>query len=140
MIRWLWVWLMLAGCAEGLTPIPNTTTRVGRPEVVDGTELELKIFTTLDECRARVQPDELELCMPYVDRANGEVRLGFQFRLDSDVFPLPLASEHIKIGHLGRELKNNDTGLHIVRKERLDNFGHQEGLPYLLHAAALRHR
>jgi len=105
MIRWLWVWLMIAGCAEGLTPIPNTTTRVGRPEVVDGTELELKIFTTLDECRARVQPDELELCMPYVDRANGEVRLGFQFRLDSDVFPLPLASEHIKIGHLGRELQ-----------------------------------
>jgi len=43
--------------------------------------------------------------MPYVDRANGEVRLGFQFRLDGDVFPLPLSNEHIKIGHLGRELQ-----------------------------------
>lgn len=96
---------LLSGCGDGLTPIPNTTTRVGRPELVDGTELELKIFTTLEDCRARVQPDEVDLCMPYVDRSNGEVRLGFQFRLDSDVFPLPLTQEHIKVGHLGRELQ-----------------------------------
>jgi hypothetical protein len=93
--RWLFGIALLCGCGNGLTPIPNTTTRVGRPEVMNGTELELKIFTTLDDCRARVQPDEIELCMPYVDRANGEVRLGFQFRLDSDVFPLPLTQEHI---------------------------------------------
>ena len=106
---------LLCGCGKGLTPIPNTTTRVGRPEVVDGTELELKIFTTLDECRARVKPDELDLCMPYVDRANGEVRLGFQFRLDSDVFPLPLTDEHIKVGHLGRELQGGGANtVHVV--------------------------
>jgi hypothetical protein len=100
-----WLMVLVMGCGQDMTLIPETTTRVGRPEVVRGTELELKIFTTPEECRARVQPDELDLCMPYVDRANGEVRLGFQFRLDSDVFPLPLSSEHIKIGHLGRELQ-----------------------------------
>ena len=98
--------MWLAGCGNDLTSIPNTTTRVGRPTMVDGTELELKIFTSLDECRARVQPDEIGHCMPYVDRANGEVRLGFQFRLDSDVFPLPLTREHIKVAHLGHELQD----------------------------------
>ena len=106
MKHWLPILLSLAlGCEPNLTSIPNTTTRVGQAEVVDGTELELRIFTTLSECRARVQPDDIGLCMPYVDRANGEVRVGFQFRLDSDVFPLPLSTEHIKVGHLGRELQ-----------------------------------
>jgi hypothetical protein len=82
--------------------------------VVDGTELELRIFTTLSECRARVQPDDIALCMPYVDRANGEVRVGFQFRLDSDVFPLPLSTEHIKVGHLGRELQGGGANSVII--------------------------
>ena len=99
---------VLAGCGGELTSIPDTTTRVGKPKVEPGTELELRIFTTESECRSRVQPDEIGLCMPYVDRSNGEVRLGFQFRLDSDVFPLPLSDEHIKIGHLGRELQGGE--------------------------------
>jgi len=105
------VWLlgvaMAIGCGGDLTHIPNSTTRVARPEVVDGTELELRIFTDERECRAKVQPEDLHLCMPYVDRANGEVRLGFQLRLDGDAFPLPLSSEHIKVGHLGRELQGS---------------------------------
>ena len=103
--RFIWMAIMLAGCGSELTHIANTTTRVARPEVKGGTELELRIFTDERECRAKVQPDELHLCMPYVDRANGEVRLGFQLRLDGDTFPLPLSSEHIKVGHLGRELQ-----------------------------------
>ena len=90
---WLAMVAMLAGCAGELTPISNTTTRVARPEVVDGTELELRIFTDERECRAKVQTDELHLCMPYVDRANGEVRLGFQLRLDGD-------DERAQVGHL----------------------------------------
>ncbi len=77
---------LLAGCAGELTSIPDTTTRVGKPVVEKGTELELRIFTTESECRSRVQPDEVGLCMPYVDRSNGEVRLGFQFRLNSPIF------------------------------------------------------
>ncbi len=97
--------LLATGCGQDMRLIPDSTTRVGRPQVVPGTELELRIFSTLAECRSAVSPDVLDLCMPYVDRANGEVRLGFQFRLDGEVFPLPLASEHIKIGHLGRELQ-----------------------------------
>ena len=39
------LWGLLSGCAGELTAIPNTTTRVGEPQVERGTELELKIFT-----------------------------------------------------------------------------------------------
>ena len=48
-MSWLWglVLVVLTGCAGELTAIPNTTTRVGEPVVERGTELELKIFTTL---------------------------------------------------------------------------------------------
>jgi hypothetical protein len=106
-VSWLWglALVVLTGCAGELTAIPDTTTRVGEPVVERGTELELKIFTTLADCRSQVSPDDVHLCMPYVDRANGEVRLGFQFRLDGDPFQLPLTEDHIKIGHLGRELQ-----------------------------------
>ena len=46
------LWGLLSGCAGELTAIPNTTTRVGEPQVERGTELELKIFTTLADCRS----------------------------------------------------------------------------------------
>ena len=107
------LWGLLSGCAGELTAIPNTTTRVGEPQVERGTELELKIFTTLADCRSQVSPNDVHLCMPYVDRANGEVRLGFQFRLDGDPFQLPLTEDHIKIGHLGRELQGG--GVNTVK-------------------------
>ncbi|MGB0638664.1 MAG: hypothetical protein ACPGTU_04995, partial [Myxococcota bacterium] len=115
MIRMLLALLLLGGCEKSLTPIPNTTTRVEKPVVEKGTELALKIFTTQEECAATVQPDEIPLCMPYVDRANGEVRVGFQFKLDGEDFPLPLSKEHLRVGHLGRELQDGgDTTMTVV--------------------------
>ncbi|MAY81657.1 MAG: hypothetical protein CL930_12840 [Deltaproteobacteria bacterium] len=115
MIRILLGMLLLSGCEDRLTPIPNTTTRVEKPVVEKGTELALKIFTTQEECAATVQPDEIPLCMPYVDRANGEVRVGFQFRLDGEDFPLPLSKEHLRVGHLGQELQDGgDTTMTVV--------------------------
>ena len=113
-MRWLQLCvLLMVGCAGDLTAIPNTTTRVGEPVTERGTELDLRIFSTLSECKSQVSPDDVHLCMPYVDRANGEVRLGFQFRLDGEPFQLPLTEDHIKIGHLGRELQGG--GVNTVK-------------------------
>ncbi len=103
--RWLMTLCVMGGCGGDLTHIPDTTTRIARPVVVEEAELELRIFSDERECRAKVQPEDLHLCMPYVDRSNGEVRLGFQLRLDGDTFPLPLADEHIEVLHMGRELQ-----------------------------------
>ncbi|MDP6933152.1 MAG: VWA domain-containing protein [Myxococcota bacterium] len=101
----------LAGCGGSeLRPIQGTTTRIGKPTVAEGTELELKIFTDEIECRGKVKPDEVELCLPRVDRHNGEVRLAFQLRLDSDPFPVPLSKEHLQIAHLGTVVQDGAYG------------------------------
>lgn len=98
---------LLAGCGSGeLTPIPGTTTRVGRPVVEGGTELELKVFTTPADCAASVKPEDQDLCLPYVDRRSGQVRLGFQFRLDSDTFAMPLSEENLRVVHKGRTVQD----------------------------------
>jgi hypothetical protein len=102
--------LCIAGCKPGLRPIPGTTTRVGVPKAERGTELKLRIFTSPEDCTF-LPREERDACLPYVDRGNGEVRLAFEFRDESDVFALPLTEEHIKVGHLGREIARNQDGI-----------------------------
>lgn len=109
------------GCSSDLTPVPGTTTRVGRPANESGTELELKIFTTTEDCLATVQPDDVELCLPHVDRRSGQVRLGFQFRLDSDDFPIPLTEENLKVVHKGRTVQDGPgMSVEIVPHDPID--------------------
>lgn len=99
--------LLLAGCKEtGLIAVPGTTTRVARPVAEKNTELELKIFTTADECAGSVKPDDVELCLPHVDRRSGQVRVAIQFRLDSDPFPIPLTEENLRVVHKGRTVQD----------------------------------
>jgi len=99
--------LLVTGCAEtGLTAIPGTTTRVGRPKTEENTELELKIFTTRDECAGTVKPEDIDLCLPHVDRRSGQVRVAIQFRLDSDDFPIPLTEENLRVVHKGRTVQD----------------------------------
>ena len=101
----------LAGCEKGLSPIPGTTTRIDSPKAERGTELTMRIFSTEDECAAAVKPEDIQYCLPNVDRGNAEVRLAFQLRDEADVFPLPLTKEHIKVGHMGRELQDGTEGI-----------------------------
>lgn len=102
--------LAAVGCGGDLTPVRGTTIRAGRPAVEPGTELELRLFTTEADCVANVGPANLEQCLPYVDRASGEVRVGFQFRLDSDPFPLPLTKENLRVIHQGTEVLDGVNG------------------------------
>jgi hypothetical protein len=103
--------LLTAGCKKGLSPIPGTTTRIDTPISERGTELTMRIFSTEDECASRVKPEDLKYCLPNVDRGHAEVRLAFQLRDEADVFPLPLTKEHIKVGHMGRELQDGTEGI-----------------------------
>ncbi len=103
--------VLLLGCERGLSTIPGTTTRIGVPQAERGTELTMRIFSTEDECAARVKPEDISRCLPNVDRGNAEVRIAFQLRDEADVFPLPLAKEHIKVGHMGRELQDGTEGI-----------------------------
>ena len=102
---------LMAGCKGDLRTIPGTTTRIDTPISERGTELTMRIFSTEDECAAAVKPEDVERCLPNVDRGNAEVRLAFQLRDEADVFPLPLTTEHIKVGHMGRELQTGTEGI-----------------------------
>ncbi len=98
------------GCADDLTPVVGTTIRVGKPKVEPGTELELKIFTNEGECLNAVDTSLVSDCVPHVDRASGEVRLGIQYRLDTDVFYMPMAADNLRVIHQGTEIQDGQNG------------------------------
>ena len=117
----LW-WVLLAllsltGCGSEWTAIPGTTTRIGKPTPKSGTELDLRFFTGPDDCLGvGIAGPELEPCLPYVDRANGEVRIAFRFELKGQVYPLPLDQDeldHIQVLHLGTRVRNGEGGQSI---------------------------
>ncbi len=101
------------GCADNLTPIPGTTTRVGRPVQAEGRELGLKIFTTMDDCKSwRIAPEDVPSCLPHVDRSSGEVRLGFAFlrKETESVYAMPEAEEYLQITHQGTAVQDDEGG------------------------------
>lgn len=113
---WGWLRLLLVcllGCGSSeLTAIPGTTTRVGRPQAEEGTELALRIFTTEDECAgARIDPAEQSLCLPHVDRSSGEVRVAYQFLLNEMVYDMPWFKEHLEVFHQGRKVLDGELGM-----------------------------
>ena len=70
--------LLLGGCAAtDLVPVPGTTIRVAPPTGggAGNKTLSLHIFHTEDECAATVAPEDVKYCLPYVDRASGQVRI-----------------------------------------------------------------
>jgi hypothetical protein len=92
--------LLLAGCAAELQPVRGSALRVSRPEVAKGTDLTLQILTEPSQCGnlAEAEPED---CLPWVDRASGEVHLAFQFKSGSDVWPMALEKDHLQVLHQG---------------------------------------
>lgn len=94
--------LGLAGCGQSdLVSIPDTTVRVAPPVMGGdaGQDLRLYIFHTEDECAYHAGEENVDLCVPYVDRATGQVRVAFQMRVDGDPWAVPLTEENIEILH-----------------------------------------
>lgn len=102
--------LALAACGGDYTPVRGTTIRAGTPRGEEGTELDLRMLTKEADCVAVVGRSNLDQCMPFVDRAAGEVRVSFQFTLDSDPFPLPLSKENLRVIHQGTEVLDGVNG------------------------------
>ena len=103
-------WML--GCDGGV--LPGTTTRTGLQEQTAGSELELRIFEDRGDCVAGgVEEGSEPSCTPWVGRGAGEVRLGFQTRWDGQPFPLPLASEHVKVIHQGAEVLHGQSGMEV---------------------------
>ena len=90
----------VACSSSKLEPIPGSTLRVSKPEVAQGTELELRIFTEPRQCGnlADASPED---CLPWVDRASGEVHLAFQFLAGTDPWPMAIEEQHLQVVHQG---------------------------------------
>ncbi|MDP2312164.1 MAG: vWA domain-containing protein [Pseudomonadota bacterium] len=96
------VLLALFGCGQtDLVPVPGTTVRVAPPKATGQGKaaLELHIFHTEEECNAAVKPEDVKDCLPYVDRASGQVRVAFQTRVDGDEWSIPDPGDNIEIFH-----------------------------------------
>lgn len=113
--------LTLLGCGHtDLVPIPGTTVRVAPPTSTgQGKQaLELHIFHTEEECYAAVKPEDVPLCLPFVDRASGQVRIAFQMRVDGEEWRVPLSDENIEIFHKNqRVLREGRKDFQIVPHE-----------------------
>jgi len=108
-LLWLFTMLGCSSCSTPMESVPGHTMRIGKPEIADSKELDLKIFSTRSECiGGGVNPDEVHLCTPWMDRSSGQVRLGFQFRLESEPFPLPVWKEHVDVLHDGAKVLDGE--------------------------------
>ncbi len=116
MKRLLLVGLLAAvACTSDLSPVPGTGVRISQPEQGKDTDLKLRIFTTETDC-ATLGPDDLAHCLPWVDRASGEVHLAFRFFLGADPWPVPITRDQVEVLHQGSVIQEgqNDQSFNLV--------------------------
>lgn len=100
--------LVLLGCAaSNLVPLPDTTTRVAAPQSANEgqQDLTMHIFADRDECASTVDPKDVDLCTPFVDRGTGQVRVAFQMRVDGEKWAIPLPDDGVEVFHKKHEVK-----------------------------------
>lgn len=97
--------LLLLGCGDGLEPVGGTTSRLApRAERQVGPhDLALHIFRTADECAG--YENATETCVPWVDRAAGQVRVAFRLEVDGTPYAAALTDENVEIVHKGQQVK-----------------------------------
>lgn len=108
MIHALLLLLTLLGCeGDNLRWVEGTTLRAEPSESEPGNELDLVIFNDPGACRGGgVSESLVSRCIPSVDRARGQVRLGFQFRIDSEPFALPVSEDNVEVYHMDAQVKD----------------------------------
>ncbi len=106
---------LLLGCGEKLEPVEGTTARVGpeEQEPVDAHDLALHIFRDASDCGTYTQ--ETDTCVPWVDRAAGQVRVAFRLELDGTPYPTALTAENVEVVHKGQQVKaEGDSQVEII--------------------------
>lgn len=103
------------GCgAHELIAIPGTTTRVEVPTFERDMDYALQIFHNVDECDgARIPEEQYGICLPHVDRASGEVRLGYRFLDGDDYIALPEHGEQLEVSFQGTSVTDGRDGQEV---------------------------
>ena len=84
-------------------PIEGTAYRISKDTPAGNSEITIDILATRDEC-INAKVSEVEACVPFVDRAAGEVRLAFELRdpATSETIFRALDAPQLTVTHDGR--------------------------------------
>lgn len=115
-LAWVALALALSSCVDPKKdplPIEGSTYRISRksePVINEQSQVEIKILTSRDDCAQQLglMGEELEACLPHVDRATGETRLSFTLKDSTLGTPvlLPLAQDQVLISHMDRKMQS----------------------------------
>lgn len=102
--------LWLLACADpALVPVAGTTARIEAVESGGARPGEETLDIFLDEARCAATVREgLADCPPFVDRATGEVRLGFAVRAGATVVPSVLDADTVEVYHKTQSVKGGE--------------------------------
>lgn len=109
-----------AGKDTPVEPVPGGTFRISEHIPAEGSQLQIDLFTDERDCNnADVDFDR---CMPYLDRASGQVRLSMRFTLSGGPVALPVTREHLAVFHNGFEVGTNaDSRVQVIPHDPVDN-------------------
>jgi hypothetical protein len=106
------LWWALA-CESPLHVVPNTTIRVSNqtgPSSAGASLPMVRIFETREECEDHVK-EAFDDCVPFVDRASGQVRVAFQLQIDSQPWPVSLSNDSISVQHNNQIIARDQDGM-----------------------------
>ncbi len=111
--------LVLVGalaCSGGdLVAIPGSTTRVAPAEASQSaTDMTLHIFGDADDCAGELGEKNLSLCLPYMDRASGQVRVAFRTQVDGTAWASALTAGDLMVSHKNQVLPENGGDVRYV--------------------------
>ncbi|MEZ4234655.1 MAG: VWA domain-containing protein [Myxococcota bacterium] len=75
----LFGWLCACQTAEFPAPIRGTTYRIGQDVPAQGSEIRIDVLGSWDEC-AEAKVLDMDACLPWADRASGELHFSFILR------------------------------------------------------------
>ena len=92
-------------------PIEGTTYRISKDVPGEQSEVTIDILTTRDEC-VNAKVNDVERCIPFVDRAAGEVRLAFELRdpTTSETLFRALDAPQVRLQHDSRNARGESFG------------------------------
>lgn len=105
---------VLLGCGADLEAVPGTTARLDTPsaEVANRRDLSVRVFRDADTCAAVVH--EVDACVPWMDRATGQVRVAFRLELDGQPKAAALTEENVEIFHKSQQVKEEGEQVRVA--------------------------
>ena len=95
--------------------IPNTTTRITLPQPDADREYTMQILHDVRDCDALgISEEDMHLCLPYVDRASGEIRLAYNLQnSEDDIASLPEHGDLLDVQFQGTTVEQGMAGQEV---------------------------